>query len=427
MIDIYLHKGSFRRLQHGDFVYALSGLEEGRRVLRETPLQAIIELLHTCGRSIMRKPELAALPGAGYIALWSSRENLSRMVELNYGALQFHEHAKVPTGYEVCLEPRGIVAHFVAGNIPHLTFFSLVLALLSKNGSIVKVPEEHVSYLLELLRVLSATDVKLDRKKYRGRDLIKSIALVGFRSADIETAKAFSLLADARIVWGGHEAVESINGLPQKAHADTIVFGPKYSFGVFDKKCVKGRDFKKVLSRAAQDIVLFDQMACSSPHVYFFEKSGTSLSDIADMLRERLEALPSTLRRKQTSPEMASRIINERGRYYLDPSLDIVAPESLEWTILMNKSVALEEPLQGGCIYLKEIDSLDDVLPLVTRKVQAISIGIDDRAKSERFAEGAAYRGVDRVVRHGSIHDFTLPWDGMLPLSRLVRFALFKR
>lgn len=427
MINIHLLKSSFAVRKSKDFELVRAGLEEGKEIMRATPLPALVELLHVFGRNIMRDPDLIALPGAAYIALWTSREHLSRLVGLNYQGISFHYYTKAKTGYELCLEPRGIIAHFVAGNIPHLTFFSLVLGLLSKNTSVVKIPAEHRRYMLALLRAFAATDITYEKRRYRGRDILKSIAVVSFSSRDAETSKAFSLLADARIVWGGAEAVESINGLPQKAHADTIVFGPKYSFGVFDKTCIEGRDFPKILARAAQDIVLFDQMACSSPHVYFFERSSTPLKEIAEQLQTALKALPPSLRRKDTPPEMAARIINERARYMLDPKFDILAPETLEWTIFINKNRTLEEPLQGGCIFLKEVPSLDTVVPLITRKVQAIGIGIRDKKKCEAFAELAAYRGVDRIVPHGSLHDFTLPWDGMLALSRLVRFTLLKR
>ncbi len=426
MITIHLQNGTFATKKANDFDASVRVLTRATNVLRDMPLAAIVEVLHTFGRNIMRNRELAALPGAGYIALWLSRENLLELIEVNYRGAQFHSYTPGPTGYRICLEPRGIISHFVAGNIPHLTFFSLMLGLLSKNASLVKVPGEHVSYMLQLLRALGAVRARSGGRTYSGRDLLKTIVVASFSSKQVAAAEGFSLAADARIVWGGAEAVESIKGLPERAHTETIIFGPKYSFGVFDAASVTSRDFEQLLAKAASDVVLFNQMACSSPHVYFFEKSRFPLRRIGEMLARALETMPERLKRSRTSPELGMRILNERARYLLDPKLDIIAPKHMGWSIFMNTDVALEEPIQGGSIYLKEVRSLAEVVPLITRKIQAVSVAIRSPRARVQFAEEIASRGVDRVVPHGSLHDFTLPWDGVPALSRLVRWTILK-
>ena len=42
------------------------------------------------------------------------------------------------------------------------------------------------------------------------------------------------------------------------------------------------------------------------------------------------------------------------------------------------------------------------------------------------FAEAVSARGVDRIVPLGRMHDFDLPWDGVLALNRLVRWVILK-
>ena len=72
-------------------------------------------------------------------------------------------------------------------------------------------------------------------------------------------------------------AADGVPSLPIKEHGDTIVFGPKYSLGVFDLASIEADDFSVEISKAVQDLVLFNQIACSSHHIYFFEKSSRSL------------------------------------------------------------------------------------------------------------------------------------------------------
>jgi hypothetical protein len=123
---------------------------------------------------------------------------------------------------------------------------------------------------------------------------------------------------------------------------------------------------------------------------------------------------------------MSARIINARATYLLSEGKDCVAPKDLGWTILINRDPTLEEPVQGKCIFVKEIDAVEEVIPLVNHRIQAITIGIPDRAKREAFARQATYRGADRIVIPGTIHDFTLPWDGIMTLNRLVRWVILR-
>ena len=100
--------------------------------------------------------------------------------------------------------------------------------------------------------------------------------------------------------------------------------------------------------------------------------------------------------------------------------------EDLSWTILLNDEICLEEPIQGKCIFIKEIGDINEVLPFITRKIQVICIGIQDSIKKKEFAKNATYYGADRIVAPGKMHDFDLPWDGIMTLNRLVRWVFIK-
>jgi hypothetical protein len=49
-----------------------------------------------------------------------------------------------------------------------------------------------------------------------------------------------------------------------------------------------------------------------------------------------------------------------------------------------------------------DIGSIGETLDLITRKIQAVSIGIGDREKRKAFAEKATYRGAERIVVHAA-------------------------
>lgn len=73
------------------------------------------------------------------------------------------------------------------------------------------------------------------------------------------------LLQEIAGLFLGSKAVRAISLLPCKDHCETIIFGPKYSFAVFDKQYIESDSFKSSLPMMVKDIAVFNQMACSSP------------------------------------------------------------------------------------------------------------------------------------------------------------------
>jgi Acyl-CoA reductase (LuxC) len=427
MIRCYLLDEVFAEKTYDDFSEIADIVNKNRAQLNDLGLDLIIEFLARLGRQLIRDTAINNAPGITYISMWLRRENLERICRMNFGNRAYADDFSQFEEYcELNAQPRGIVCHWIAGNVPTISFFSLVQAILSKNGSIVKVPEGQSGLILRILRDLGDLEIERDGRKHSGMEIVRSVAIVSFSSGQHELTRHFSMTADVRVVWGGADAIRAITALPQKEHCETIVFGPKYSFGAFDRAFIESADFDKAIENAAKDVVVFNQMACSSPHVFFFEKSKYSIGEIAGKLRTAFEKMPAKLLDQPTPPGTAARIINARAIHLLSFDKNAMMPEDLGWTILVNGDVALEEPVQGKCIFIKEVGDITEVLDLITRKVQAISTGIADPGRKRDFAKRAAYRGVDRIVAPGKMHDFDLPWDGILPLNRLVRWIILK-
>ena len=425
MIKCHLLDGEFKDSELKDFDKIVLSISENRRALANMPSKAIIELLNQLGRSIVKDKNLGMLDGASFISMWLRRDNLERVCKLNYGNTSYLDSfADSGTGFKMIAQPRGMICHWVASNVPTLSFFSLVMGILSKNGNILKVSEENKEILIALVRCLSEIKVDVDGKRFSGKDITKAISIVSFDSKETAHGEGFSMAADCKVIWGGADSVRAIIALPQKETCETIAFGPKYSFGVFDAGSVESADFRPELKKVLRDVLLFDQMACSSPQVLFFEKSSKTLSEIAQIMKEEFVALPDRVLSRAIPQHIASRIINARSMYLLSDGKEIVQSEGLDWTILINGEPGLEEPIHGGCIFIKEVDDIEDVVPFITRRIQAIVLSTADNRRREAFAKVATERGADRIVLPGAAHDFTLPWDGIMALNRLVRWTI---
>jgi len=427
MITCYLMDGKFEERTYEDFDEIVRSVNTRRDALAAIPLNAILKILDALGKNVLQNPKINILPGVSYISLWLRRENLDRICRVNYSDKRYLDgFYKSEANVLMMAQPRGIVCQWIAANMPTLGFFSIIQAVLSKNGSLVKMPPEYVPLILSILRELQAISVDFEGKTYSGKSILDAVAIVTFDGKSANLSEKFSLAADCRIIFGGSDAIRAISRLPSQDHCETIIFGPKYSFAVFDREYIESEGLRKSLDLFVKDVAVFNQMACSSPHVLFLEKSRYSVDVIASWLRDAFERLPSTLRNQEIPSGLSAKIINTRARYLLSDGKNCVAPQDLGWTILLDQDICLEEPVQGKCIFTKEINTVDEVIPLVNHKIQAVSIGIPDASKRDAFARQVTSRGVDRIVIAGTMHDFILPWDGIMTLNRLVRWVIMR-
>jgi hypothetical protein len=118
-----------------------------------------------------------------------------------------------------------------------------------------------------------------------------------------------------------------------------------------------------------------------------------------------------------------SKIINIRALYALDLDKQVICSNDNDWTILINKDVVLEDPIESRTIFIKEIDSVMDVVPLITKKIQTVGCAIEDKVKLLQLADEVTYRGVSRCVNMGQMHLYDSPWDGFLTMAQLVNWV----
>lgn len=402
-------------------------LEATRRILWETPLDDVLTVLDELGRRIPLSPRLRAVEGAAYLGLWLRRSALLDLVSRSLGDPRALDGVVATTGgRSIATAPRGIVAHWTAGNVPTLAVFSLVQGWLSKNANIVKVPDSAADLMAEILDLVSEIEVDVAGRTIRGSVLSDAAVLVSFPSSDERANRDLSRLADVRVIWGGERAVEAILALPRREAAEDLVFGPKYSFAVADASATEGEGVRTLARRVATDAVVFDQTGCSSPHVLFVEGGEAALRRTAEALAEAFAGLTARFPRPPLDPGAAVDVIAARARHALDPDRDLIAPRGSEWTVLIGRDLRLEEPVFHRVLFVKSIDRIERAATLVTRNVQTIGLAVADPDRRRAFAREAAYAGAARCVPLGTMNNFDAPWDGMYPLDRLVRRTALK-
>jgi hypothetical protein len=403
----------------------LEELAGTRAALRAQPVARLVDLFDDYGRRLLKDERTRGLEAVMFLAAWLRRENLTKLLELNLNGNPayldgFQPHGR---GGYLAAQPHGLVATWMAGNVGTLPMFSLVPALLTKNVCVLKLASADPEGMDRLLGVLGDAEAG----GLRGSDLLRSVAVLSFDHKETALSEAMSRNADVKVMWGGEAAVAGIKALPTREHCPEIIFGPKYSIGVIDKKLAGGDPSKlsEAIAAFVRDMAIFDQRACSAPQTIFVERSERA------SLREIGEEFARHFARLGPKPGLDSyttmQILNARAEWALDAERDVIASQDgANWTVCMDRAPYLKEAVQSRTLFLTEVESLGEVLPLLSPKVQTIGVAFAEPSDALAFAEPATAAGVARCVRPGLMNVHESPWDGKLLIHQLVRWVALK-
>lgn len=401
----------------------VESLRSKRSWLAGVPVDRLLALFDALGRRLLADPRTARLEGAAFLAAWLSRRNLQPMLELNLNGNPAYLDGFIAQGRNyLAAKPHGLVSMWLAGNVATLPMFSLVPALLAKNVCLLKLAMPDPNGMDRLLAVLAETEVE----GLRGRDLLDAVAVVWFDYRNRELNDEMSLAADAKIVWGGAQAIRAISLLPRREHCIELVFGPKYSIGLIGQKPLEDdAQLDAAVAAFVRDVAAFDQRACSAPQTIFIEHSDRrSLRDVGELFARHLSRLPP---KPDLDAYTTSQILAVRALWALDETKDVIASDDgANWTVCMDRDASLKEAVQSRTVFLTEVGSWREIIPLLSPKVQTIGLALGDLDASLALGDAATEAGVARCVRPGIMNNHESPWDGKLIVGQLVRWVTLK-
>jgi hypothetical protein len=322
--------------------------------------------------------------------------------------------------------PRGLVVHWLAGNVPLLGMLGIVQAILTRNANLVKSAGSFTTVLPALLESLRGLEIRSrSGRTLRGDDILATIAVVYFHRDNRAAAAELSKAANVRLAWGGREAIENIIHLPKQWNVEDIIFGPKLSYMVVGREFLATRrELRKVVRGAATDASVFDQHACASPHTIFVEEGGAEASP-REFARCLADEMAKALIRIPKAPVDAATVANiQRVRMRYEFSGELWHSAGTEWTVAFDEdgSKGLAEPCYSRVITVRSIEDVMEAASFAHRGIQTIGTALAG-ARKIHFAEQAAMLGVDRFPEIGRMTLFDTPWDGLFPMDRMVRWV----
>lgn len=406
----------------------IAALRERQRWLLDQPAEAIIGLIGEVAKRWSSDPRLLRIKDRGllFLSTWCDAKHLQMVAQTglrgNVGYLDGFMPFPDSDRHLLRANARGLVCHWLAGNVQILGMFALVQSIIAKNVNLLKISSRDDGVFADILGAFKGvTYTTPDGYTITGDDLLSTISVVYFDRHSVKLGEEMSKQADVRIAWGGREAVETVTGYPARYDAETVIFGPKLSFSVIAREELSSpQEAKKLARRVAVDVSVFDQTGCASPHNLFIEDGGAvSPEEFVDILGQAMTKTEVQLPKPPMSAEQVSQIHSTRGVY--DFKGIVTGSETMSWTVLLDELDELDKPVYSRVLFAHKVASIDESLKHIDENIQTVGIAApEERARA--YAEQATRRGVMRLPQIGRMLNFEMPWDGVFLMDRLVRW-----
>ncbi|MBV8441085.1 MAG: hypothetical protein JO312_11115, partial [Hyphomicrobiales bacterium] len=227
-------------------------LERAREGLTAPFAPERIDLVAGVAETLLGAQRAMATGPATHFAFWTRRAALLKL------ASSFA--SRVPQS--TLARPRGLVFHLPPQNVETVFLYSWVLSYLAGNANIVRLPRQINA------RMRAIVEMFLERL----RSAQDESQLFVHYPAEGDLGARISARCDARVVWGGDAKIALFAPLPLRNGGKSIWFGDRFSFSTINGAALGDLDeagLRALAKKLQNDIFVFDQMACSSPHALY--------------------------------------------------------------------------------------------------------------------------------------------------------------
>ncbi|WP_346888883.1 acyl-CoA reductase [Clostridium sp. UBA1056] len=315
--------------------------------------------------------------------------------------------------------PLGSILHIAAGNIFLGSIDSLVMGIITKNLNILKVSSQDFLFPSLFFKALCEAD--------SDRIITPYICITYWKSSNHSVDEIIKNSFDAILLFGGEDSVAHYkNNLSPKTQLYS--FGPKISFGLITKD-VKPCNLQSIADGFADDIVLWEQRACTSCQNIFIEESE-NLNLFVSLLYNALEKkgmeFPQTTLDIDSAVEIRKKRELANWSEFNNDGLVLEGTSANHTIIVQRTNNVCDSPL-NRTIYVNIIDNYKDVLTsnISSLKYYMSTLAIACDTNIQDIMEDFMHLGVMRFCKPGFMcknADESFPHDGFHLINLLVHF-----
>lgn len=371
--------------------------------------QETINFLNDISTALLHDSEAKKYPDIVSFAFWCRKANIIRLKEKE-------KIEKNRIG-------RGVVFHIAPSNIPINFAFTYAFGLLAGNANIVRLPSKKFPQTDIMVRIF--------------RIILKEYPEIDARTVwlqyppDTKITSYFSKKANARMLWGGDETIQSIRRGDSNPKSIDLCFTDRYSIGMIDGNSVlnaSDQELAKLAENFYNDTWLMDQNACSSPQLLLWFHSDARAKKrfwdtVVSVAKKRYRLQPSS------AVDKYLQLCIDASMYDFIDSME--HDGNILYRIQLQHIPEENTSLRGTCGYFYEynltekdiLSGLKNLDSIITEKYQTVTYyGIDPRILHQWVLENRL-KGIDRIVPFGKAMDISVIWDGydiIRMLSRIV-------
>lgn len=357
----------------------------------------VIEFLNALSGALMKDRMSRLYPDAITFAYFCRKANLLKL------KAQYAREGELRLG-------RGVLFHVAPSNVPINFGYSLVAGLLAGNANIVRVSSKLFQQVDLIIKHLNEL---MESRVYE--EVASRIALVRYDRMSNASAY-FSSVANVRVIWGGDATIQTIrqNALP--ARSFDVCFADRYSIAAIRPLAIlnaSNEEMKRLAEAFYNDTYLFDQNACSAPHIIFWVEDGGCVA----AAQERFWSVvhDHVAAKYQLQAVMA---VDKLTAFYRQAAyMKIKAEEMPDNVVVRTELQELPKNIDDfrcACGYFSEkiVSTLDEIAPIVTIKYQTLGYYGFEKTELVEFVKRNRFLGLDRIVPIGETTAFALTWDG---------------
>ena len=366
----------------------------------------VVKYLNALSKTINQDSRLKLYPDVASFAFFCRRANINKL-------------KKYFTSVDIHKTGRGLIFHIAPSNVPINFAFSLITGLLAGNSNIVKVSSNH----FEQTDIIIDSIIKLS-ETLKHSDISKKIVLIRYDKSKSSITKMLSYDCDIRIIWGGDTTINDIRKHLLNPKAFDVTFPDRYSMCIISaEKYLNDSNYKNLAKGFFNDTFLFDQNACTAPHLIVWLGSKKNINSGKTIFWNELLSIV------EKNYDFKSIYAIDKLTSLFNQAINMEkiklqkTDNNLIWRVkLKNLRDDLDEYRCNYGYFLEyDASSLDQLSKIVNKKYQTISYYGFSKNELSSFLKKIKPKGIDRIVPIGRTMDFSLIWDGYNMIESLSR------
>ena len=365
----------------------------------------VVAYLNSLSRVLNKDPRTRAYPDVATFSFFCRRSNILQIKK------------KLDRDDEIKLG-RGILFHIAPSNVPVNFAYSLVAGLLSGNSNIVRIPSKNFDQVEIIIDAINSIAEKGEYPLVSER-----VVLVTYARSHIAT-KHFSSICDVRIVWGGDETIRQIRENTLQPRAFDITFADRYSICLINAESfIDESEPDEIASGFFNDTYLFDQNACTSPHLVLWVGSNDQVGKAQQLFWGSLKNIVDANYNVQPviAVDKLTSFFNQAIRM---KNISLVnKSDNLLWRVTLNELSSNIDDFRCNSGYFSEyhVKNIEELSSVINKKYQTLAYYGFSKEYLAGLIDQLKPAGIDRIVPIGRTTDFSLIWDGYNLINTLSR------